>query len=117
MPRLVPVATAANSFESRVIAARLGADGIVWQFRGSMEGPLGPLPGGLVTVLVVEDDYEAARDLLLADEIDGIDGSDGSEPGPLRDDRVRPHRAGGWWIVAGVAVVVLFTLARVGSLL
>ena len=57
---MVPVATATSSFEARVIAARLGADGIVWQFRGSLDGPLGPLPGGQVTVLVVEDDYEAA---------------------------------------------------------
>jgi Putative prokaryotic signal transducing protein len=107
---MVPVATASSSFEARVIAARLGADGIVWQFRGSLDGPLGSLPGGEVTVLVVEDDYEAARDLLLADEVEASFADQG-EP-ELRN----PPRSGMWWIVVGVALVIVFTLARMGSL-
>ncbi|MGH9118754.1 MAG: putative signal transducing protein [Acidimicrobiales bacterium] len=107
---MVPVATVSSSFEARVIAARLGADGIVWQFRGSLDGPLGSLPGGEVTVLVVEDDYEAARDLLLADEVEASFADQNEpEPGP-------PARGGGWWIVVGVALVIVFTLARMGSL-
>jgi Putative prokaryotic signal transducing protein len=108
---MVPVATAGSSFEARVIAARLGAEGIVWQFRGTLDGPLGPLPGGEVTVLVVEDDYEAARELLLADEIDAIELGRGPAP-----DGSAP-RAGRWWIVAGLALVIVFTVARLGSLL
>jgi hypothetical protein len=107
---MMPVATAGSSFEARVIAARLGADGIVWQFRGSLDGPLGPLPGGVVTVLVVEDDYEAARELLLADEIDSIETTHlGAAPAPSATARR-------WWIVAGLAMVIVFTLARLGSL-
>jgi hypothetical protein len=106
---MVPVATAGSSFEARVIAARLGADGIVWQFRGTLDGPLGPIPGGQVTVLVVEDDYEAARDLLLADEVES------SFTDPTRPRR--SARPGAWWIAAGVALVIVFTLARLGSLL
>ncbi len=106
---MVPVATVSSSFEARVIAARLGADGIVWQFRGSLDGPLGPLSGGEVTVLVVEDDYEAARDLLLADEVE----ASFTEP-----ETGRVARPGGWWwVVVGVALVIVFTLARMGSLL
>jgi hypothetical protein len=107
---MVPVATVSSSFEARVIAARLGADGIVWQFRGSTEGPLGSLPGGEVTVLVVEDDYEAARDLLLADEIEASFVDQG-EAQPQH-----PARSSVWWIVAGVVLVIVFTLARMGSL-
>jgi hypothetical protein len=107
---MVPVATAGSSFEARVIAARLGADGIVWQFRGSLDGPLGPLPGGVVTVLVVEDDYEAARELLLADEIDSI------ETTHLPTAAAPVPTARRWWIVAGLAMVIVFTLARLGSL-
>jgi hypothetical protein len=110
---MVPVATAGSSFEARVIAARLGAEGIVWQFRGTLDGPLGPLPGGEVTVLVVEDDYEAARELLLADEIDAIEIGRGAAPEP---DHTGP-RTGRWWIVAGLALVIVFTVARLGSLL
>ena len=107
---MVPVATVSSSFEARVIAARLGADGIVWQFRGSTEGPLGSLPGGEVTVLVVEDDYEAARDLLLAD---AVEASFAETADPASH---RPTRSGIWWIVVGVVLVVVFTLARMGSL-
>jgi hypothetical protein len=119
MARMVPVATAGSSFEARVIAARLGADGIVWQFRGTLDGPLGPLSSGEVTVLVVEDDYEAARDLLLADEVEASFGDHPAtgrgiaEPASGRADT----RASAWWIAAGVAMAILFALARVGSVL
>jgi hypothetical protein len=112
---MLPVATAGTSFEARVIAARLGADGIIWQFLGTLDGPLGPLPGGEVTVLVAEDDYEAARELLLADEIDAIEVVDGSPHAPGGADAGRRSRIGGWWIAAGLAVAIVFTLARVGS--
>jgi hypothetical protein len=107
---MVPVATVTSAFEARVIAARLGADGIVWQFRGNLEGPLGSLPGAEVTVLVGEDDYETARDLLLADEVEA---SFVDQPDP---EAAEAPRAGLWWVVVGVALVVVFALARMGSL-
>ena len=47
-----------NSFHARVIAARLGADGIVTQLRGSVDGPY---PIGDVSVWVTEEDAESAR--------------------------------------------------------
>src|SRR5947209_13847031 len=65
--RMVRLVTAANAMEARIIAARLGSEGIVWQFRGSVDGPLALGP---VDVLVDEDGYELARDLLLADDVE-----------------------------------------------
>jgi hypothetical protein len=99
---MVPVATAANSFEARVIAARLGADGIVWQFQGSVDGPFAM---GAVTVLVAEPDYQAARELLQADEA-------------ARDDREHHGAAAGtsvWWLVAAMVAAAAFVVARIAS--
>ena len=114
---MVPVATAGSSFEARVIAARLGADGIIWQFRGSVDGPLGPLSDGEVTVLVVEDDYETARELLLADEVEAsfADGATAGVPNPSDGERLFRSRL--WWVIGGVTLVIAFTVARLASLL
>jgi hypothetical protein len=103
MSQMVPVATAANPFEARVIAARLGADGIVWQFQGSVDGPFAL---GAVTVLVAEPDYQAARELLLADEAELAR----SEP----DDRPAPA-LNGWWLVAAIVAAAVFAVARLAS--
>jgi hypothetical protein len=102
---MLPVATASSSFEARVIAARLGADGIVWQFRGTLDGPL--VLRGEVTVLVAEEDYEAARELLLADEVEAAFTGDTPATGFAR-------RAG-WWLVGAVVVAIVFAVARMGS--
>ncbi len=65
--RMVHVRTVPSAFHARVIAARLGADGIVTQLRGNVGGPY---PIGDVSVWVAEDDASAASELLLADEIE-----------------------------------------------
>jgi hypothetical protein len=65
---MVWLMTAANAMEARIIAARLGAEGIVWEFRGSVDGPLALGP---VEVLVDADGYESARELLALDDVDG----------------------------------------------
>jgi hypothetical protein len=65
--RMVRLVTAANPMEARIIAARLGAEGIVWQFRGSVDGPLAVGP---VEVLVDQEGYESARELLLTDDVE-----------------------------------------------
>ena len=58
---MVPVAVVGDRFEARVIAARLGAEGIVWELRGNVGGPY---PVGQVAVLVDEADLEVAREVL-----------------------------------------------------
>jgi hypothetical protein len=61
------VLRADDAFHARVVAARLGADGIPTQFRGGIDTPY---PGGTVEVLVSEADLETAKELLLADEVE-----------------------------------------------
>jgi len=64
---MVPVLRVTNAFHARVVAARLGSEGIVTSFRGSVEGPY---PMGAVEVLVDRDDLEVAKEILLADEVE-----------------------------------------------
>lgn len=65
---LVYLTTATSTFHSRVIAARLGADGIVCDILGAVEGPY-PLPG-TVDIYVSATDEPLARELLLGDQVD-----------------------------------------------
>jgi hypothetical protein len=67
---MVPLTVTASTFEAQVLCARLGADGILTEMRGNMQGPY-PLPG-LVTVLVEADQAEDARQLLLVDEVEAV---------------------------------------------
>jgi hypothetical protein len=62
---MVPVVRVSHGFEARVVAAKLGSEGIVTQFRGAVEGPY---PVGAVDVLVPEDDVAEARVILATDE-------------------------------------------------
>jgi hypothetical protein len=64
---MVHLRTVPNAFHAHVIAARLGADGIVTQLRGSVDGVY---PVGEVAIFVPEAEFESARDLLLADEVE-----------------------------------------------
>ena len=59
--------TAASPFHARVIAARLGADGILTELRGNLGGPY---PVGETSVWVPEDEAEVAAALLLADDLE-----------------------------------------------
>ena len=67
---MVPLTITASAFEAQVLCARLGADGILTQMRGDMQGPY-PLPG-LVTVLVEADRVDDARQLLLVDQVEAV---------------------------------------------
>jgi hypothetical protein len=64
---MVPVASSRNAFEAKVIAARLGSEGIVWELRGGVDGMY---PVGLCEVLVEEGDVERARELLLVEDVE-----------------------------------------------
>lgn len=102
--RLVPVARGLSEFEARVVTARLGADGIVWELRGS--GGIYPL--GDVDVLVPDAEVDDARRLLTAapDDPDGTD-----EPEVLPAGRRR------WALAATLVGVGAFVALRIlGSL-
>lgn len=120
---MVPLARVADSFGARVLAARLGAEGIVTQLRGG--GVDGPYPVGDVEVLVSATDLEIARELLLADEVESafddhdIDHDvdhdvDEAEPGNGGAGR-RGRRAplAPWVVLAVVVALVLFAYVNI----
>jgi hypothetical protein len=98
--RLVPVVRVNNEFHARVIAARLGSEGIVTELRGGISSPY---PMGDVEVLVSEVDFDEASTLLLADEVESA--FDDSEDEPA--EPVRHLRLPMW---ARVAMVVALGL-------
>lgn len=102
---MVRLFTASNPMEARIIAARLGSEGIVWQLQGSVDGPY---PLGPVEVLVSADGYEAARDLLLSDEVE----SSFDAGADLESSTNGPSWREVAWLAAVMAVVVMFALAR-----
>jgi hypothetical protein len=67
---MVPLTTVGSSFEAQVLMARLGADGILTQARGACDGTY-PLPG-VVQLLVLVDQADEARELLMADQVEAI---------------------------------------------
>jgi hypothetical protein len=64
---MVRLMTAANAMEARIIAARLGCEGIVWELRGPVDGPLAIGP---VEVLVDADGLESANELMLVADVE-----------------------------------------------
>jgi hypothetical protein len=101
---MVPLLTASSPIEAKVIAARLGAEGIVWELRGSVDGPLAMGP---IDVLVDEDDLGEAREVLLIDDLeDSFPDRATNRETTLRDVLV---------VAAILALILLFALARIGS--
>jgi len=103
---MVRLTTAANAIEARIIAARLGSEGIVWEFRGSVDGPLAIGP---VEVLVDEDGFDVAKELLMADDV----GSQlATEARPVHVTTGRDVL----WLALVVVAMLLFALARMTSI-
>jgi hypothetical protein len=109
-PPMVRVATASGPFEAKLLAARLGADGILWELRGGADGiyPMGP-----IDVLVAADDADIARVLLLPDA--DFDAGAGTSP----DDghrRQAGRRLRPLLLIAVVVLSLIFVVARTFAL-
>lgn len=98
-----------DAFHARVVVARLGSEGIVAQLRGAD----GPYPMGVVEVLVLADELEAAQELLLADEVESAFPDDDED----EDDAVDGRRSAlpRWAVACVVALVVLFAVSELVS--
>jgi hypothetical protein len=96
---MVHLLTVTSAFHARVLAARLGSEGIVVSLRGAVDGPY---PFGDVLVFVDEDGVELARHLLLADEVEEAFAD------PV-DGRSRRSWVTHPWVA--VAALILMTLA------
>ena len=102
---MVRLLTAASPMEARIIAARLGAEGIVWDFRGSVDGPLAVGP---VEVLVDEEGLETARELIQVDDPEWSFARSGT---PAHETTAKDVL----WVALVVLAIVLFALARMTS--
>ncbi len=58
---MIPVATAASGFEAKLMAARLGAEGVVWELRPDVDGVY---PVTDIEILVPAAEADRARDVL-----------------------------------------------------
>ena len=103
---MVPLLTVASGFEGRVVAARLGSEGIVVSLRGAVDGPY---PVGDVFVDVESSQAAAARALLLADEVEAVFASGGDPAAAGAGDGVGAGRSSR--VVAASAVIVLAAVA------
>jgi hypothetical protein len=65
--RMVHLRTVPDAWQAKVIAARLGSEGILTHLQGSVAGPY---PFGTVSVLVEAEQADLAVALLLADEVE-----------------------------------------------
>jgi hypothetical protein len=101
---MVRLATVGSSFHARVIAARLGSEGIVTDLRGNVDGLY---PVGDVHVYVDEADLDDAKELLMVDEVesafDDEAADDGAEVGTPREL---------WLVVAAILGIAAVMLAR-----
>ena len=102
---MVHLVSVGSAFHARVIAARLGSDGILTELRGAVDGPY---PGmGEVRVYVGADEVAVARELLLADEVESA-----FDPEP---DDVVPYRLpvlAAWVAVLAIVAVATTWMAR-----
>jgi hypothetical protein len=97
---MVRLATVTSSFHARVIAARLGAEGIVTDLRGNIDGLY---PVGDVHVYVDEVDLDEAKELLMVDEVESAFDDTDDDPPPGGAPREL------WLVVAaifGIAAVI-----------
>ncbi len=64
---MVAVASCGSSFEARLVAARLGAEGVLWELRPPIDGPY---PVSPVQVLVRAADVDLALAVLAAEPLE-----------------------------------------------
>jgi hypothetical protein len=111
---MVHVRTVTGAFHARVIAARLGAEGIVTELRGNT-GTFYPF--GQVSVWVTEEDAETAAELLLADEVEAAFAPHPDDEEPSRHRQALLWGLSGRQLVAAGGLVVLVLSEVVGHLL
>jgi hypothetical protein len=100
--RMVRLATVGSSFHARVIAARLGSEGIVTDLRGNVDGFY---PVGDVHVYVDQEDLAEAREILLVDDVESAFDE--------TDEDVEVGTPPALWLVLGaILVLAAMTFSR-----
>jgi hypothetical protein len=135
--QLVPLATGLSDFEAKVLTARLGAEGIIWQFRGIVDSVY---PLGGIDVLVPVDELDDARTLLQMMAEDGAVYENHGSAGRAHPDHDHDHgfgfgvdadepdaswdrhrttgsyRASRWFATVLLAVMLMFLVVRMFAL-
>lgn len=109
---MVPLVCELSNFEAQLLAARLGAEGMVWELRGGSS----VYPVGWVDVLVASGDLERAQELLLSDEVEAAFDDGWSEERRDEWDEPRGQRAGFVFGATVVIVLSIFLFARLLSM-
>jgi hypothetical protein len=104
---MVALVPAQGTFHAKVIAARLGAEGITAQLRGAVDGPYPCF--GEVTVFVPEADLEVASEILLVDEVEAALDVVAHD---TDDEPVTHTRLVGWLPLASIAVATCTAAVR-----
>jgi hypothetical protein len=94
-------------FQARLLAARLGAEGILWQLRG--ESSIYPFAS--VDVLVEESRLDSARDMLDVDVPEECSADEVAMAGALRPNRSRGSLQLMLWLV--VLTMIMGLVLRV----
>jgi hypothetical protein len=100
---MVRLATVRSTFHARVIAARLGAEGIMVQLRGNVDGVY---PMGDTHVFVEADALDTAREVLLVDEVES------AFDGPADEAVDRSLTWPRWVVLAAILAVAALAFAR-----
>src|SRR5213078_3600856 len=99
---MVRLATVNSSFHARVIAARLGSEGIVTDLRGNVDGFY---PVGNVHVFVDREDLPEAQEILLLDDVESA--FDDAE-----ETAERPALPALWLVMAAMLVLATLLFSR-----
>jgi hypothetical protein len=113
--QLAPVAEGLTDFEAKVVTARLGADGILWELRGIVDS-LYPL--GRIDVLVPLDELAAAQLSLSEDAAARAEALAAIDFGPdaeLDDPAWPPGPRKRWFTAAVVVGLAAFSATRVAA--
>jgi hypothetical protein len=121
--QMVPLIRVGSSFEAKVLAARLGSEGILYELRGNVDGMY---PFGDVTVLVPAAEWTDAANLLdnVADGRgdDDLDDSPDTSSDPYGNDDIDVHDATlrSWtarplWRTAALLALAALTLVAARS--
>lgn len=103
---MVRLLSTRDPFEAKLVAARLGAEGVLCEVRGGLDGPY---PIGPVHLYVPDDELEAAREVLA---LDALDDTEPDEPDERDHRRRRRTRVVAAVVATTVAVLLLAELAR-----
>jgi hypothetical protein len=106
---MVRLTTVGDPIEARIIAARLGSEGVLWELRGGIDGPY---PMGPFHVYVAEPDLATAHEVLTpAEDADDVD----TDQDPLGAGDAHDGRAplALWLIVLAIVAMAAFGIARV----